>query len=189
MRPTTAKSDTDGDLTLITEVAKGDGDAFETLVTRYERRVLNLAYRYLGNRTDAEDAAQEIFLKVWRNAKRFRKKSSFSTWLFRIAVNHCLNAKSRRKRRETLPLNEAVLKEGPDTEEEYERERTARAVREAVGALPTRQRMALVLSKFEGRSYKEIAEVIGVSVPSVESLIFRAKQNLKRALGPYSAME
>lgn len=168
------------DADLIAATVNGDADAFETLVIKYERRVLNTAFRYLGESTAAEDAAQEIFLKVWRNAKRFRGKSSFSTWLYRIVVNHCLNAKA--KRRKTLPLNEAVGEKGPNVEERYEKERTARAVREAVDGLPGRQRMALVLSKFEGRSYKEIAEIMSVSLSSVESLIFRAKRHLRKKL-------
>lgn len=170
------------DAGLITAAANGDADAFEALVKKYERRVLSTAFRYLGEATAAEDAAQEIFLKVWRNAKRFRGKSSFSTWLYRIVVNHCLNAKA--KRREILPLNEAVAEEGPNVEERYEKKRTARVVREAVDGLPGKQRMALVLSKFDGRSYKEIAEIMGVSLSSVESLIYRAKRNLRKKLAP-----
>ncbi|UCE27215.1 MAG: sigma-70 family RNA polymerase sigma factor [Candidatus Coatesbacteria bacterium] len=170
------------DADLIAATANGDADAFETLIRKYERRVLSTAFRYLGETTAAENAAQEIFLKVWRNAKRFRGKSSFSTWLYRIAVNHCINAKA--KRRKTVPISEAIGEEGPNVEERYEKERTIRAVREAVDGLPTKQRMALVLSKFDGRSYKEIAEVMGVSLSSIEALIYRAKRNLRRKLAP-----
>jgi len=172
------------DADLIAAVATGDADAFETLVRKYERLVLSTAFRYLGDATAAEDAAQEIFIKVWRNAKRFRGKSSFSTWLYRVVVNHCLNAKSKRKHRETLPLDEAVAEESPNVEGQYEKERTARAVREAVEGLPGKQRIALILSKFDERSYKEIAEIMGMSLSSVESLIYRAKRNLRRKLAP-----
>jgi RNA polymerase sigma-70 factor (ECF subfamily) len=180
--PNVEKVDPDADL--IGAVASGDEDAFETLVRKYERRVLNIAYRYLVNTPAAEDAAQEIFLKVWRNAKRFKGKSSFSTWLYRVVVNHCLNYKVKRKTRETVSLNEAVTNRSPGSDEEYARAKTVQVVREAVTDLPGKQRMALVLSKFEGRSYKEIAEIMGVSLSSVESLIFRAKQNLKEKLSP-----
>jgi RNA polymerase sigma-70 factor (ECF subfamily) len=170
------------DSDLIVATANGDANAFEALVKKYERRVLSTAFRYLGEAVAAEDAAQEVFLKVWRGAKRFRGKSSFSTWLYRIVVNHCLNAKA--KRRKTVPLNEADGEEGSNVEDRYEKKRTTRVVREAVDGLPGKQRMALVLSKFDGRSYKEIAEIMDVSLPSVESLIYRAKRNLRKKLAP-----
>jgi RNA polymerase sigma-70 factor (ECF subfamily) len=180
--PNVEKVDPDADL--IGAVASGDEDAFETLVRKYERRVLNIAYRYLVNTPAAEDAAQEIFLKVWRNAKRFKGKSSFSTWLYRVVVNHCLTLKSKRERRETGPLDDSARRAGPRLDEQLEKAEKVEVIREAVGDLPGKQRMALVLSKFEGRSYKEIAEIMGVSLSSVESLIFRAKQNLKEKLSP-----
>lgn len=172
------------DADIIDSVAAGDADAFETLVRKYERRVLSTAYRYVGDSTAAEDVAQEVFIKVWRNAKRFKGKSSFSTWLYRIVVNQCLNYREKRKRAQTAPLNESIEAAGLSPDEEYEREKKNRLVRTAVDELPGRQRMALLLSKFEGRSYAEIAEIMKVSLSSVESLIFRAKQNLKSKLGP-----
>lgn len=172
------------DAALITAVAAGDADAFEELVRKYERPVLSTAYRYLGDRVAAEDAAQDIFLKVWRRARTFKGKSSFSTWLFRIAVNHCLNFREKRRRRRAEPLEEGIPDARPGPAERYEAEATSRLVREAMGGLPGKQRMALILSKFEGRSYKEIAHMMGVSLSSVESLIFRAKQNLKKKLLP-----
>jgi RNA polymerase sigma-70 factor (ECF subfamily) len=172
----------DPDADLIAAVASGDENAFEKIVKKYERPVLNTAFRYVGDASAEEDAALEIFLKVWRNAERFRGKSSFSTWLYRIVVNHCLNAKA--KRLKTLPLNEAVGEEGSNVEKQYEEEITARVVREAVDGLPGKQRIALILSKFEGRSYKDIAEIMSVSLSSVESLIYRAKRNLRKKLAP-----
>jgi RNA polymerase sigma-70 factor (ECF subfamily) len=174
----------DPDADLIAAVAAGDGDAFETLVKKYERLVLNTAFRYLGDASAAEDAAQEAFLKVWRNVKRFKGKSTFSTWLYRIVVNHCLNYKAKRKTREAVPLDEAVMNRSPGPDEEYVKTRTVRVVREAVADLPGKQRTALVLSKFEKLSYKEISEIMGVSLSSVESLVFRAKQNLRKKLTP-----
>jgi len=174
----------DADAALIAAVAAGDADAFEELVRKYERPVLNTAYRYLGDRAAAEDVAQEIFLKVWRAARSFKGKSSFSTWLYRIAVNQCLNFREKRRRRRAEPLDERAADGRPGPAERYEAEAKSRLVREAMSELPAKQRMALILSKFEGRSYKEIARLMGVSLASVESLIFRSRQNLKKALLP-----
>ena len=174
----------DADATLIAAVAAGDANAFEELVRKYERPVLSTAYRYLGDRAAAEDVAQEIFLKVWRRARSFKGKSSFSTWLYRIAVNQCLNLRAKRQRRRAKPLDERVADARPGPAERQEREARSRLVREAVAGLPRKQRMALILSKFEGHSYKEIAHIMGVSLASVESLIFRAKRNLKETLLP-----
>jgi RNA polymerase sigma-70 factor (ECF subfamily) len=172
------------DAGLIAATANGDADAFETLVKKYEQRVLNTAFRYLGEATAAEDAAQEVFLKVWCNAKRFKGKSAFSTWLYRIVVNHCLNYKAKRKTSGAVPLDETVMNQSPGPDEEYAKSKTVQVVREAVADLPGKQRTALVLSKFEKLPYKEIADIMGLSLSSVESLIYRAKKNLRKKLAP-----
>jgi RNA polymerase sigma-70 factor (ECF subfamily) len=177
-------SGVDADAALLAATAAGDAAAFGALVRKYERPVLSTAYRYLGDRFAAEDAAQEIFLKVWRRASSFKGKAAVSTWLYRVAVNHCLNYRAKRSRAKNVPLDEGLVQGGPGPEEQLDGERRAEAVRAAVAALPGPQRMALLLCTFEGRSYKEIAEVMGVSLAAVESLIFRARQNLKKALLP-----
>lgn len=174
----------DPDAELVAAVAAGDADVFEQLVRKYERPILSTVYRYVGDRVAAEDVAQEVFLKVWRRARSFKGRSSFSTWLYRIAVNQCLNFRDKRRRKRAEPLDESFPDARPGLAEQYEKEAKSRLVREAVDELPGKQRMALVLSKFEGRSYKETAHVMGVSLASVESLIFRAKRNLKKALLP-----
>jgi RNA polymerase sigma-70 factor (ECF subfamily) len=174
----------DADGALIAAVAAGDADAFEELVRKYERPVLSTIYRYVGDRVVAEDVAQEVFLKVWRRAKSFKGRSSFYTWLYRIAVNQCLNFREKRRRRRAEPLDEGVADGRPGPAESYEKEAKSRLVRAAIDELPGKQRMALILSKFEGRSYKEIAQMMGASLASVESLLFRAKRNLKEALLP-----
>jgi RNA polymerase sigma-70 factor (ECF subfamily) len=177
----------DQDFALIQRIAQGDEDAFERLAERYHRSILNTIYRYINDPQDAEDLAQEVFVKIWRGARGFRGKSKVSTWIYRIAVNHCLNFRSRRKvRAQSLEEIEergglpAALK----VEEDGERARRAEIVQDAVRELPDRQRMALILSKFEGRSYREISEIMGVSLSSVESLIFRAKDSLGKRLLP-----
>jgi len=174
--------DPDGELAAAT--AAGDADAFEQLVRKYERPVLSTIYRYVGDRAAAEDVAQEAFLKVWRRAKSFKGRSSFSTWLYRVVVNQCLNFRRKRARAKNVPLDEAIAADGPGLDERLDEARRAAAVRAAVDELPPRQRMALILSKFEGRSYREIAEIMRTSTSSLESLLFRAKRNLKKKLLP-----
>lgn len=172
---------------LIKKVVEGDEVAFEQLVKKYEHSVLNTIYRYIGNHDEAEDIAQEVFIKVWRHAKSFKGKSKFSTWLYRIVVNQCLNYRSKHKERHAS-LDE-IMEQGKTPESlkveiEFERQRKSKIVRRAINELPKRQRIALVLSKFEGKSYREIAQIMGVSLSSVESVIFRARGTLKKKLLP-----
>ncbi len=174
----------DPDAELVAAVAAGDAASFEQLVKKYERPVLNTIYRYVGDRAAAEDVAQEVFLKVWRRLGTFKRRSTFSTWLYRLVANQCINFRDRRAKRRAEPLSDSVPDGRADLHERFERETTSRLVREAVRELPGRQRLALILSKFEGRSYREVAEIMGVSLSSAESLIFRAKQNLKKRLLP-----
>jgi RNA polymerase sigma-70 factor (ECF subfamily) len=177
----------DSDIELIQQVAEGDEHAYEHLVKKYQHSVFNTIYRYIGDYDDLEDVAQEVFVKVWRYAKNFKRKSKFSTWLYRISVNQCLNYRSKHKKRH-LSLDELTEKEKVPksliVEVDYEKRQKAEIVRKAVNELPERQRIALILSKFEEKSYKEIAEIMGVSLSAVESLIFRAKEFLKKKLLP-----
>jgi RNA polymerase sigma-70 factor (ECF subfamily) len=181
------KYTTDPDLQLITAVADGDEKAFEQLVKKYQHAVFNTIYRYIGNYEDVEDIAQEVFIKVWHKAKSFQKKSKFSTWLYRITVNHCLHYQSKH-RQKLVSLDEMGEKEQiPDPliiEVDHKQQNKAEIVRKAVSELSDRQRIALILSRFEDKSYKEIAEIMGISLGAVESLIFRAKQALKKKLLP-----
>jgi RNA polymerase sigma-70 factor (ECF subfamily) len=175
----------DTDAKMIKKVAEGDEVAFEQMVKKYEHRVLNTIYRYIGKSDEAEDIAQEVFIKVWSHAKSFKGKSKFSTWLYRIVVNQCLNY--RFKYKERLTSLDEIMEHGktPDSlKVEIGDEEMSKIVRRAIDDLPERQRIALVLSKFEGKSYKEIAQIMGVSLSAVESLIFRARGSLKKKLLP-----
>ncbi len=174
----------DPDLQLIKAVAEGNPEAFEQLVRKYERRVFGTIHRYIGNDHAVEDIAQEVFLQVWRKAGQFKGKSSFSTWLYRIVTNKCLNYREKRSIRQTLPLNDEIPENDMGLEQRYEKDREAKVVRAAIDKLPKRQRMALILSQFDGYSYKEISDIMKVSLSSVESLIFRARKNLKQELMP-----
>jgi len=173
------------DAELIQQVAGGNEKAFEQLVKKYQHAAFNTIYRYIDNYDDVEDVAQEIFIKVWRHAGSFKGKSKFSTWFYRIVVNQCLNYRSKHKQK--LVSLDSIVKTGriPEslkTETDYEQRQRTAIVRKAVNELPERQRIALVLAKFEQRTYKEIAQIMKVSISSVEALIFRARSALKMKL-------
>jgi RNA polymerase sigma-70 factor (ECF subfamily) len=185
------------DESLLIEVALGDESAFEELVRRYESRVINLAYRYVHDADTAEDMAAEVFFRIWKYASRFRGTAKFSTWCYRIVVNLCLNYRESVKSNprlecidETITTQEGEFKrelpEPPIFQPEVALHFNERKllVRGAIDRLPPQQKMAFILSWFEGYSYKEIAEIMELSVPAVESLLFRAKENIRKTIAP-----
>jgi RNA polymerase sigma-70 factor (ECF subfamily) len=175
---------------LMTRVAKGDTDAFEILVNRHQTSVLNLAYRFVGDRTQAKDLAQEVFLRIWQAAKTYKPKAKFTTWLYHITANLCFNELKSAHRRRWFQFrrsdddNEGSIEEtfsdGSPTAEDLllEKERN-RQISDALQSLPENQRMALVLKRYDDLSYAEIAQIIGCSVSAVESLLVRAKRTLQ----------
>lgn len=168
---------------------KGDEGAFEELVRRHSRGVLNLVCRYLGDAAAAEDAAQEVFVKVYRARKRYRPQARFSTWLYRIAVNHCLNEiRARRTQPEGAPPADDLLQErkGAPVDDRLRREDLRRDVKEAIDSLPEHQRMAVILSRYHEMSYAEIAGAMNLSLEAVKSVLFRAKENLRLRLARYA---
>lgn len=175
----------DGDVELMLRLQGGDEAAFEDLVRRHQRNVLNLVYRYLGNAGDAEDVAQEVFFKVYRARHQYEPKAKFSTWLYRVTVNHCLNEiRSRKSQPASSELSDDLLKDSgvinPDAN--LDREDLQHAVKAAVDALPEHQRMAVILARYEELSYEEIAETMGISLEAVKSVLHRAKETLKEKL-------
>jgi RNA polymerase sigma-70 factor, ECF subfamily len=173
------------DSELLGLVAAGAQAAFAELVQRHQDKVFNLAYRFSRNRQDAEDLAQEVFFKVWKYARTFKGRSAFSTWLYRLAVNTCLNYRQKKKiDPEPLPLlGDLQAKTTTAGEEIISRERES-LLNKALNGLPVRQKMALILANFEGKSYEEIAVIMEVSLAAVETLLFRARQNLAGILRP-----
>ncbi len=181
---------------ILTRVAEGDVESFGVLVGRHEERLVRLCERMLGDAEAARDAAQEVFLKAFRNAGRYRPRGKVYTWLYRIAVNHCLNLMRRRKLVRFLSFGEVgrptTESEGPEVDFDpaddapdaadrlATRERWQRT-RRLIDKLPPGQRAVLVLAKFEGLSYREIAATLEITEGAVESRLFRAMRTLNRA--------
>jgi len=164
---------------LVQVIADGHLDALGPLVHRHQDRVRRLAYRFLGEWGDADDVAQDAFLRVVRAAPRYEPTARFTTWLHRIVVNLCLDARRRRARFVASDLPDLPADPPGDV---LERDETVWRVRQALDSLPDRQRTAVILHRYEGESHREIAEVTGWSESAVESLLVRAYANLRRAL-------
>ncbi|UCG44012.1 MAG: RNA polymerase sigma factor [candidate division WOR-3 bacterium] len=171
----------DPDAELVARSKKGDLGAFEELVKRHQRPLFSYVYRMLGNPDDAEELTQVALVRSWDKLKGFKGNSKFKTWLYRIATNLCINQVTRRK--PTTELPETL--HGPETEEpeaEYRRRRREQVVKAAIECLPAEQRSALMLSVYDNMRYSEIARAMGKSVRAVDSLLFRAKANLRKNL-------
>lgn len=176
----------DPDVALIDASGRGDWSAFESLVRRYQYPLLSFTFRYLGDRATAEDVTQEVFLRIYRAAPRFEAKTKVSTWIFHIAYNVVLTEMARRSRQEDLCEAVSQSREDPYQEPLYEPSESfelQEEIRSALAELPGHQRAALLLRINDDLSYREIGEVLGVGVQSVESLLFRARKNLKLILG------
>ena len=174
----------------------GDEAAFERLVHAYSGQVYALLTRFLGPVAAREDLVQEVFLRVIRARERYSPSARFSTWLYRIVFNLCVNEKSRLSRRLEVSLESGgpaevqgsapfADEEAPEPSSGLEREDAVSAVRRAIGRLPETQRMALLLAKYEELSYAEIASVMGSSEKAIKSLVHRARENLRATLRPY----
>lgn len=177
---------------LMSLVAQGDESACRLLVERWEGPVFAFLFRMLGSREEAQDLGQETFLRVYREAKRYRPSGQFRSWLFRIAGNQARSRLRRRRLVAWLRLDPETLDvpAGEETvEEALERQDTKAAVRRAIARLPDRQRQAVILRQYEEMSYREIAGAMGITVPAVESLLHRAMTTLRGVLGEWKEME
>jgi RNA polymerase sigma-70 factor (ECF subfamily) len=160
---------------------RGEREAFDRLVVRYQREVYRLCYRYVNNHEDANDLTQEVFLRAWRAIGRFKGRSAFSTWLYRIAVNACLNFRASR-RRPAQELPETLADPAAGAEEQAERDDEARRVREAVSRLPEKQRVTLILKVYHDLTHQEVAQVLGSTVGTVKANFFHALGNLRKLM-------
>jgi RNA polymerase sigma-70 factor (ECF subfamily) len=188
----------DPDVRLMLEVCAGNAGAFETLVCKYQHRLVGILDHLIGDRQQAEDLAQDVFLRVYRARENYEPKAKFSTWLFTIANNVARNAKRNRARRiqtsspgggsesSDRPLAEMVqAASGVMPTRQLEQAEVSELVRLALASLNERQRMVLLLAKFENMNYDEIAETMDLSRSAVKSLALRARASLREALEPY----
>ena len=181
------------DHALMERIGAGDHTAFRALVERHQNIVIGTVAKMLGNSSDAEDVAQQVFLRIWRNAKRYRPDAKFTTYLFTITRNLVFNETRRRGRKKTVSADEReenshhLIKDSPDHQPDAEmlQAELRRAVDAAIASLPETQRIAVVLRSHDQLPYEEIAEVLGLSLPAVKSLLFRARTGLRETLGGY----
>ena len=166
---------------LMSAAAEGDMDAFEQLVLRHQQGAVGVAYRLLGDHHRAQDAAQEAFLRVLESAARYRPTAGFRTYLYRILTRLCIDQYRKRSAHPSDALDRVQGSGEAPPEVLLGRERAQR-VHRAVEALPSRQRVALVLQHYEGMSYEEIARVMKCSARAVDALLVRARRSLKRQL-------
>jgi RNA polymerase sigma-70 factor (ECF subfamily) len=186
----------------MTEQALTDGlldqkkEAILYLVNNHQKNIIKTAYYFVSNMQDAEDLSQDVLLEILRSIGRYKKDSSLKTWIYRITVNKSLDHLRKQKRRnifQTLGsffINDAqgnnISNHEPSTTDSTNEEREKRRILEnAVNSLPENQRIAFILSKYDDLAYKEISEIMNLSLPSVESLIHRAKMNLQNKLANY----
>lgn len=184
-------SEPDSDVALMLGVQAGDEACFERLLARYRTPLLTFLYRMVRDAQLAEDLAQETFLRVYRARGEYRPEAKFSTWLFRIAANLALNAlrdhhrRSRWMDRTTELAPTAEISDGaPSAEQVLIRQDHARLVWQAVHSLPEKQRLAVLLHKYEELEYAEIARILGCSESALKSLLFRAYETLRVRLAP-----
>lgn len=180
------------DLKLVERSKEGDLAAFEELVRMYQKQIYNLGYRMMGNEEDASDITQEAFLKAYKSIKKFNAKSSFGTWIYRIAVNVCIDELRKRKKTKLYPIvhNDDLDEKGHklvvDTndlpEERMEKRETRKKVRQAINRLPEDHRAVIVLRDIQERSYQEIADILGLNIGTVKSRINRARSSLKEEI-------
>jgi RNA polymerase sigma-70 factor (ECF subfamily) len=181
------------DVRLMRLVARGDTKAFEEVIERHQALVAGTAARMLGSNSDVEDIAQQVFIRVWKSARRYVPRAKFTTWLLKITRNLVFNELRRAKRRAQVPLQsepgaeEIPLKDetNPAPDASLLDDELQRAIEEAIMQLPESQRMALVLRRYEQLSYEQIAEVLDLSVPAVKSVLFRARTELRTRLSKY----
>lgn len=191
--PTESAADALDDHALMARVARGDHQAFRWLVERHQEAIIATCARMLGDHRDAEDLAQQVFLRVWTHAPVYRPESKFTTYLYTITRHLVFNESRRRSRRREVSEQEReehgcaqpIAAETAQPDAAILQEELRVAVDQAIAALPEAQRVAVVLRRYEQLSYEEIAEVLEVSLPAVKSLLFRARTTLKEELGRY----
>jgi RNA polymerase sigma-70 factor (ECF subfamily) len=187
----------DPDAALMLRVKQGDTAAFEQLVEKYKQPVMNVVYRMLRDATEAEDVAQNVFVQVYKSASRYEVASKFSTWLFTIARNLCLNELRRRSRHPAESMDAGHPEQEDQPWQQFEDKKTfsppdkllqgelEKKIDEALAELPENQRTAILLCRQDELSYEDIAKVLQCSLSATKSLIHRGRETLKQKLKPY----
>lgn len=176
---------------ILDKIKKGDKKAFEELIDSHQKAVINICYRFLLNKEDAEDIAQDVFIEIFYSIKNFRSEAKLSTWIYRIAVSKCLDEIKKRNRIKRITSAGKIfnledfmgkLSGYENADKKIEQEEDLQKIYKALNKLPENQRIAITLSKIESLSNKEASEIMETSLTSIDSLIYRAKQNLKKIL-------
>jgi len=190
-------AETDPDAALMLRVKQGDSRAFAELVDKYKQPVMNVVYRMIHDATEAEDLAQNVFVQVYRSAHRYQVSSKFSTWLFTIVRNLCLNEIRRRSRHPADSMDAPHPEQEEQPWQQFEDKKVfappdqllhgelQEKIEQALAELPENQRVAILLCRQDELSYEEIAKVLGCSLSATKSLIHRGRELLKQKLKPY----
>ncbi|MEA4854134.1 MAG: sigma-70 family RNA polymerase sigma factor [Christensenella sp.] len=169
----------------ILDAQKGDSEAFCALIEKYEKRIYNIAYKFMQNSSDAQDAAQDAIIKMYGNIQKFSFQSAFPTWMYRVVANTCLDLLRKKKAMITVSTeeyeNNAVSREG-NPEAEAENNDLGQNIRMAVQELNEKYRLVLVLKDMEGLKYEEVAEILKITPGTVKSRLFRAREKLRKLL-------
>lgn len=177
---------------IVEQLRQGNEEAFKKLVSLFQEKVFNTAVNFLQNQQDAEDAAQEVFIQVYNSIGQFKENSTLSTWIYRITITKCLDHTRSKKRKKRFAFISSLfsekndlLYESPDFNHpgvQLDRKEDAAILFKMVNSLPENQKTAFLLNKIEGMSYIEIADVMKLSESAVDSLLQRAKQNLRKKI-------
>ena len=181
------------DVLWMEKIKNGDQEAFRLLIETHQLRVIGTVAKMLGDDTDSEDIAQQVFIRVWNSAARYQPTAKFTTWLFKIMRNLVFNELRRRKRHPAMPLEskeddhsfQTPDPDSPSPAASMLDSELQAAIQRAIDSLPEVQRMAIILRRYEEMSYEEIAEVLKLSVPAVKSILFRARADLRVQLQKY----
>jgi len=181
------------DIALMLKVRSGDENAFEELIERHQSAVIGTVAKMLGNASEAEDIAQQVFIRLWKSAPRYKPKAKFTTFLFTITRNLVFNESRRKSRKKEFSMEEreddfhlqTKDSQGASPDQELLQQELRQAIDQSIAKLPEKQRLAVILRRYEDMPYEEIGEIVGLSVSATKSQLFRARQTLRDELQQY----
>lgn len=183
----------ENEINLLKKSKNGDIEAFEELIEAYQKKVFNIAFRMIGNYDDASELAQEVFIKIFKGIKSFKEESTFSTWVYKITTNVCLDELRKTRNKKSISLDEElklddgevqiqIVDQRPSPETLFEQKEIKKTVKKAIDNLSHEHRIVIILRELNGLNYEEIAKILKCPVGTVKSRINRAKQELKEIL-------